>query len=650
MQVGHWYTCFDFGYSSANSCAARGLNVIGIDTENESIKSYKGYLWLIQISTHSHDFVVDLIEIGDSEFVAGTLGQKVLANPSIVKVLHGSSSDKQWILRDFEVAIQNVFDTQDLFQSLGGSKLALHNLWRSFCNYHMNAETKVKFQTGNWSQRPLPAEMLEYAATDSRYLIYLRCKLLLIALEGPDVNTKKTNPGIRHKLNVKQLNKVHTKMQKINKDSNQDWRLSSPSPSQLSDLCKTTLKKLLKSESDPLNLTTTTIFKTVFIKRESYCISSNINPDYILPPTYLYWFSKSPWDLPKILPKLSHCPLPSSLVPHRTHLTSFMESLLSNVNLNQLETAKEDEQFYDEIKKELDEIEEVKKRGEVKIRQKKDRRKTVMDKFSLKRPIYENWQILAPDGEILCKWDKKKVEWYLERDLATLISEDPLTVKLKFEPSGRGVQWFDGQPDDDEFYVENRKNQWVVCGKEQDYLRFQIIPSRFRIFFPNRFKSHRSHDVLLLWFDWNEKATKGQALLIEKLSKEYNVPTKLLDTDAQNKENVKFYQRKPRWIVRGKQVFEGVQKIPDDRLQDMYIEFIEESKKILESKSLMTEYEDQLKEELKKAEGEEYKLNIEFWEKTLKYKAKKTSVVGTNFNGFLSLIITYLKWTTNCPI
>ena len=115
--------------------------------------------------------------------------------------------------------IENVFDTQDLFQSLGGSKLALHNLWSSFCNYHMDAATKLKFQKGNWSQRPLPANMLEYSATDSRFLIFLRCKLLLLALEGPDVLSKKTNPGIRHKLNLKQLNKAYTKMQKMNTEN-----------------------------------------------------------------------------------------------------------------------------------------------------------------------------------------------------------------------------------------------------------------------------------------------------------------------------------------------------------------------------------------------------------------------------------------------
>lgn len=76
-----------------------------------------------------------------------------------------------------------------------------------------------------------------------------------------------------------------------------------------------------------------------------------------------------------------------------------------------------------------------------------------------------------------------------------------ITIKLNFEPSGRGITAFDGQKDDDEFYVEYRKNICVVCGHDKNYLRYQIIPSMYRMFFPDKYKSHRSHDVLLLCFN-----------------------------------------------------------------------------------------------------------------------------------------------------
>ncbi|KAJ8317699.1 hypothetical protein KUTeg_005603 [Tegillarca granosa] len=54
-----------------------------------------------------------------------------------------------------------------------------------------------------------------------------------------------------------------------------------------------------------------------------------------------------------------------------------------------------------------------------------------------KRPLYYNCSLLAPDGEMLCTCDIRKAEWYIMKGLADKVSDDPLTVKLRFEPSGR---------------------------------------------------------------------------------------------------------------------------------------------------------------------------------------------------------------------
>ena len=116
--------------------------MVGIDTENESVFSYNGYLCLIQVSTTSHDYVIDLLAINDNKFVSETFGKQILENNDIVKVLHGGSNDIIWVLRDFGVRITNIFDTQDIYQQLGGKKLGLNNLWEVFCDYKM--ETKEK--------------------------------------------------------------------------------------------------------------------------------------------------------------------------------------------------------------------------------------------------------------------------------------------------------------------------------------------------------------------------------------------------------------------------------------------------------------------------------------------------------------------------
>jgi len=50
---------------------------------------------------------------------------------------------------------------------------------------------------------------------------------------------------------------------------------------------------------------------------------------------------------------------------------------------------------------------------------------------------YENCRILSPEGVGLATCGLKKVRWYLERDLAELVSEDPAVIRLKFTPKGR---------------------------------------------------------------------------------------------------------------------------------------------------------------------------------------------------------------------
>ena len=52
-------------------------------------------------------------------------------------------------------------------------------------------------------------------------------------------------------------------------------------------------------------------------------------------------------------------------------------------------------------------------------------------------PLYENCQMLSPEGELLATINRKKVDWYLQRDLGVLISEDPPTVKLNFTPGSQ---------------------------------------------------------------------------------------------------------------------------------------------------------------------------------------------------------------------
>ena len=52
-----------------------------------------------------------------------------------------------------------------------------------------------------------------------------------------------------------------------------------------------------------------------------------------------------------------------------------------------------------------------------------------------------NHLILSPTGLKLSNCDKKKIEWYLSKDLAETIQTEPFfIIKLKFFPNGKSEE------------------------------------------------------------------------------------------------------------------------------------------------------------------------------------------------------------------
>ncbi|CAI2385933.1 unnamed protein product [Moneuplotes crassus] len=591
-------------------CSYREI-CIGIDTENESVYSYKGYLCLIQLSTLDSDYVIDLLAIDDNSFVSETLGKQILENDSIIKVLHGGTSDKIWIHRDFGINIKNIFDTQDIYRQIGGKRLALNHLWSLFCNFEMDNETKIKFQTSKWSQRPIPSDMLSYAANDSRYLLSLRYKLLCIALNGPDEGILSKESFLRGPLKLKNLTKLYQKMQK-------EDLLRKHQPITFTKL----LYKMCKSDKK-VDLDTIFRFKAIYEECDEYFKANDINPDCIIDYKHCYHCASLPSQAEEFCKSLENIPIRESLKDHRSNILRIISEIaikeISEEHLSDESIRK----IHEELAKKLILDAAAREKEAKKKIGKQERRQRVIENFSLKKPIYENCMILAPDSQILCKCDKKKVEWYLERGLAEKISDEPLTIKLNFEPSGRGIKNFNDERDDDEFYVEERSNICVACGSGENYVRHQIIPAKFRIFFPEKYKSHRSHDVLLLCFNCNEMAIKKQAELEHELSEKFNVPMKVLNTEAQGKETLNLFLRKPRSIIRGEK------KIPEERLLEMYKDCIEEARNILEGEVLKEEQHESLKEFLSSLEEEPKEIDFQFLKGSLKFKPRHTSSVAT---------------------
>ena len=141
---------------------------IAIDTEADSLHSYFDKVCLVQISAAEEDLIVDPLAGVDLK----PFGD-VLANPDITKVFHGGDYDLRILHRDFGFVVRNLIDTSICAQLLGYEGLGLAAL----LDRHFGVKLNKTHQRADWSMRPLPPDMLEYAATDTHYLIALAAKL-----------------------------------------------------------------------------------------------------------------------------------------------------------------------------------------------------------------------------------------------------------------------------------------------------------------------------------------------------------------------------------------------------------------------------------------------------------------------------------------
>lgn len=129
--------------------------------------------------------------------------------------------------------------------------------------------------------------------------------------------------------------------------------------------------------------------------------------------------------------------------------------------------------------------------------------------------LYDNCNLLNPDGELLALIDAKRAKWYVKKGLGILEKECPLTVRLKFSPSNNEKR-------EDRFYLIPRENKCVVCGMTENLTRHHVVPQSFRRHFSLDLKSRASHDVLAVCRkchdDYNVFEVEFRKILAERYS------------------------------------------------------------------------------------------------------------------------------------
>ena len=517
---------------------------IGVDTEHFQNNTYKGILCLIQFYIPKYPFalIIDLIELlkeektEDKNKIYYEL-KNIFENKKIEKIFHSCYNDLRWISEAINISIKNIFDTQYMDNYIESKRKNrqvsqnknLNNLLKKYLNMKISEEEKKKLQRSDWFSRPLSEEQLIYAANDALYLIELRQKMYQI------INNDKEFNKIKREFNFDMNNKLMTRKNKKEEDFKDI--AGNYIDENMTVLMENEYIKLAKD-----------IFFDLLKKTDDFASKNNFNREKILSLNSIFHIcNKLPKNKEKIL----------KIINQQQNMSINYDDLINeskdNSSNDENNLNNETKKFYLDIidyilskGKEIEEslskqnIESTKSKNIIEGKKlellrnlkKEVSKKSVVNNSICKGPIYDSCKMLAPDGQQLCFCDFKKMTWYLERNLAKLISNDPPVFKLIFEPNARGC--VDENLKSSNFYIESRTNCCVICGKTENYLRFHVIPILYRSCFPENLKSHKSHDVVLLCLSCHERARKVYEQKKEEISKRYNVPLNVMSDGKNN--------------------------------------------------------------------------------------------------------------------
>jgi ribonuclease D len=148
--------------------ALQGEPLLGADTEAASFHRYHDRVYLIQVSSRARTIVIDPLSIQDL-----TAFGRVLADPSVEIVFHDADYDLRLLDQQYGFRAAHIFDTRVAAQLLNEPGIGLAALLEKYVGVSLDK----RFQRADWSTRPLSADMLRYAASDTRHLPALRDQL-----------------------------------------------------------------------------------------------------------------------------------------------------------------------------------------------------------------------------------------------------------------------------------------------------------------------------------------------------------------------------------------------------------------------------------------------------------------------------------------
>jgi ribonuclease D len=137
---------------------------VAVDMEADSMYHFQVKVCLVQMATEKSTIVVDPLQVKNLSPL-----KPLFSNPDIKKIFHGADYDVRSLFRDFSIEINHLFDTELACRFLGIKETGLEAILEKYLNINLDKRCQKK----DWSQRPLPQEMIDYAAGDVKYLLKL---------------------------------------------------------------------------------------------------------------------------------------------------------------------------------------------------------------------------------------------------------------------------------------------------------------------------------------------------------------------------------------------------------------------------------------------------------------------------------------------
>ena len=139
---------------------------IGVDTEFAREKTFFSELCLIQIATPDMIYCADPMGLDGRNDDRGKTIWRELTSPAWV--LHSGRQDLEVIYQTVDVVPNKVFDTQVAAALIGYQpQIGYGNLVKEL----FDVELAKSHTRADWTQRPLPGELIDYAAEDVEYLL-----------------------------------------------------------------------------------------------------------------------------------------------------------------------------------------------------------------------------------------------------------------------------------------------------------------------------------------------------------------------------------------------------------------------------------------------------------------------------------------------